>query len=77
LKPFSATRVASRKRIFPQSTRGDLFRPQSKLWRWQSAAELTMFEDVGIGLTEVVVFLVIAGFVWGLVALASITKTRP
>jgi hypothetical protein len=36
-----------------------------------------MFEDVGIGLTEVVVFLVIAGFVWGLVALASITKTRP
>ena len=36
-----------------------------------------MFEDFGIGLIEVVVLLVIAGFVWGLVALASITKTRP
>ena len=36
-----------------------------------------MFEDFGIGLIEVVVLLVIAGFVWGLVALTSITKTRP
>ena len=36
-----------------------------------------MFEDFGIGLTEVVVILVIAGFVWALVALTSITKTRP
>jgi hypothetical protein len=36
-----------------------------------------MNEVFGIGLTEVVVLLVIAGFVWGLVALTSITKTRP
>ena len=36
-----------------------------------------MSEDFGIGLTEIVVLLVIAGFVWGLVALASITQTRP
>ena len=36
-----------------------------------------MFEVFGIGLIEVVVLLVITGFVWGLVALTSITKTRP
>jgi hypothetical protein len=36
-----------------------------------------MFDDFGIGLTETVVFLLIAGFVWALVALTSITKTRP
>ena len=36
-----------------------------------------MFDDFGIGLTEIVVLLAIAGFVWGLVALTSITKTRP
>jgi hypothetical protein len=36
-----------------------------------------MYEDFGIGLTEVVVLLLIAGFVWALVALTSITKTRP
>ena len=36
-----------------------------------------MFEVFGIGLTEIVVLLVIAGFIWGLAALSSITKTRP
>jgi hypothetical protein len=36
-----------------------------------------MFDDFGIGATEVIVFLTIAGIGWGLYVLAKITKTPP
>ena len=34
-----------------------------------------MYEDFGIGPTEVIVFLIIAAIVWALFALAAATKT--
>jgi hypothetical protein len=34
-----------------------------------------MFDDFGIGATEVIVFLALAAIGWGLYALATITKT--
>ena len=36
-----------------------------------------MFDDFGIGATEVVVLLALAAVGWGLYALAAITKTPP
>jgi hypothetical protein len=36
-----------------------------------------MYDDFGIGATEVIVFLIIGAFLWGLISLAAATRRRP
>jgi hypothetical protein len=36
-----------------------------------------MYDDFGIGATEVIVFLIIGALLWGLISLAAATSRRP
>ena len=36
-----------------------------------------MYDDFGIGATEVIVFLIVGAVLWGLFALAAVTRRRP